>query len=186
MAKALSRKVALSRKGALSRKLPRRTAASAARPAAATYRIGDYPMHYLAAIQRQNQANLGHALRAAGLSVPMWRALAALSAKDDQTIGQIADTTVLDRSSLGRLLEDMAAQGLVERESPPDDRRAVLIRLSVAGRRGFEAALPIALGHYRRLLHGISDADFRTLMRVLRRMKANARMMSDIAILEAE
>jgi DNA-binding MarR family transcriptional regulator len=80
----------------------------------------------------------------------------------------------------------MAAQGLVERESRPDDRRAVLIRLSAAGKRRFEAALPTALEHYRRLLRGISDGDFRALMRLLRRVKANARMMSDIATLEAE
>jgi DNA-binding MarR family transcriptional regulator len=169
-----------------SRKLPRRAASSPARAVTAAYRIGDYPMHYIAAIQRQNQLNLGHTLRSVGLSVPMWRALSALQDKDGQTIGQLADLTVLDRSSLGRLLEDMAAQGLVERQNPPDDRRAVLIRLSAAGKRRFEAALQVMLEHYRRLLRGISDDEFRTLMRLLRRMKANARMMSDVGSLEAE
>jgi DNA-binding MarR family transcriptional regulator len=171
---------------ALSRKLPRRAASSPARAVTTAYRIGDYPMHYIAAIQRQNQLNLGHTLRSVGLSVPLWRALSALQDKDGQTIGQLADLTVLDRSSLGRLLEDMAAQGLVERQNPPDDRRAVLIRLSVVGKRRFEAALPVMLEHYRRLLRGISDDEFRTLMRLLRRMKANARMMSDVGSLEAE
>lgn len=155
-------------------------------PVGKSYRIGDYPMHYIAAIQRQNQLNLGHALRSVEISVPMWRALAALNDKDGQTIGQIAEMTVLDRSSLGRLLEDMAAQGLVERRNPPDDRRAVLIRLSAAGRRRFEAAQPIVLGHYRRLLHGVSERDFRTFMRLLRRLKANTRMMSDLADLNLE
>src|SRR5437899_6257600 len=77
------------------------------------YRIDDYPMHYIAAIQRQNQLNLGRSLRDCGLSVPMWRALSALHRKNGQTIGQIADLAVLDRSSLGRLLEEMADQGLV-------------------------------------------------------------------------
>jgi MarR family transcriptional regulator, organic hydroperoxide resistance regulator len=169
-----------------SRKLPRRATPSSARAVTAAYRIGDYPMHYIAAIQRQNQLNLGHTLRPVGLSVPMWRALSALHDKDGQTIGQLADLTVLDRSSLGRLLEDMAAQGLVERQNPPDDRRAVLIRLSAAGKRRFEVALPVMLEHYRRLLRGVSNDDFRTLMRLLRRMKANARMMSDVGSLEAE
>jgi len=120
------------------------------------------------------------------VSVPMWRALGALYDTDGQTIGQIAEMTVLDRSSLGRLLEEMAAQRLVERESPPDDRRAVLIRLSAAGRRRFEAAQPIVLEHYRRLLHGISGSEFRTLMRLLRQIKANTRIMSDLATLELD
>lgn len=156
-------------------------------PAApAQYRITDYPMHYIAAIQRQNQINLGHSLRSSGLSVPMWRALAALYDQDNQTIGQIAEKAVLDRSSLGRLLEDMAREGLVERESPPDDRRAVLIRLSPAGRKRFEASLPAARRHYRNLLHGFSAEEFATLMRLLRRLKANTRMMSDVATLESD
>jgi DNA-binding MarR family transcriptional regulator len=163
----------------------RRPASAVAAPLLPGYRIGDFPMHYIAAIQRQNQLNLAHALRAVDVSVPMWRALAALHDRDGQTIGQIAEMTVLDRSSLGRLLEEMAAQRLVERESPRDDRRAVLIRLSAGGRRRFEAAQPIVLAHYRRLLHGLSARDYETLMRLLRRIKANTRMMSDIATLEA-
>lgn len=154
------------------RELPR-----ARRPA--EYRITDYPMHYIAAIQRQNQLNLSRSLRAFGLTVPMWRALSALYGRGPQTIGQIADLAVLDRSSLGRLLEDMAEQGLAERESPPDDRRAVLIRLTAAGKRKFETALPVMHEHYRRLLHGFDDEDFASLMRQLRRLKANALMMAE-------
>jgi DNA-binding MarR family transcriptional regulator len=152
----------------------------------AEYRIGDYPMHYIAAIQRQNQINLGRCLRECGLSVPMWRALSALHGKDGQTIGQIADMAVLDRSSLGRLLEDMAEEGLVERENPPDDKRAVLIRLSPAGKKRFDAALPVVMQHYRRLLRGVADDEFQIFMRVLRRLKANARMMSDVTTLETD
>ena len=150
------------------------------------YRITDSPMHYFAAIQRQNQLNLARALRDFGLSVPMWRALAALHQKDRQTIGEIAQLAVLDRSSLGRLLDDMAKEGLVEREKLPDDRRALAIRLSAAGRKTFEASLPLAQRHYRNVLKGVSPEEFETLMRVLRRIKSNARMMSDVADLEIE
>jgi DNA-binding MarR family transcriptional regulator len=174
MSKATARKSARGEATALPRQVPE------------TYRIADYPMHYFAAIQRQSQINLGHALRTHGLSVPMWRALSALHGKDGLTIGQIAEITVLDRSSLGRLLEEMAAAGLVERENVPDDRRAVLIRLSTAGERRFASALPTALEYYRRVLRGVSNAEFKTLMRLLRRIKINVRMMSDVATLEAD
>jgi MarR family transcriptional regulator, organic hydroperoxide resistance regulator len=171
---------------AAARKIVRGEARLPARPLSAQYRIADFPMHYIAAIQRQNQINFGRHLRDCGLSVPMWRALSALHGKDAQTIGQIADLAVLDRSSLGRLLEEMAAEGLVEREDAPDDRRAVLIRLSAAGKRRFEAALPVVREHYRHLLRGFDDNDFETLMQLLRRLKANARMMSDVTTLENE
>jgi DNA-binding MarR family transcriptional regulator len=148
------------------------------------YRITDYPMHYFAAIQRQNQLNLARALREFGLSVPMWRALAALHQKDGQTIGEIAQLSVLDRSSLGRLLDEMAKDGLVEREPLPDDRRALAVRLSAKGRRIFEASLPLAQRHYRNVLKGVSPEEFEILMRLLRRIKANTLMMADMADLD--
>jgi DNA-binding MarR family transcriptional regulator len=93
---------------------------------------------------------------------------------------------VLDRSSLGRLLEDMAELGLIERESPPDDRRAVVIRISEAGRRRFADALPTYRNHVRRLLRGVSEPEFATLMQLLRRLKANTRMMSDLTAPETD
>jgi DNA-binding MarR family transcriptional regulator len=158
---------------------------SAARERAPDYSaVNDHPVHYFAAIARHNQLNLAHVLRPLELSVPQWRVLSALATRDGQTVGQIAEFTVLDRSALGRLLEQMEADGLVERTSAPDDRRAVLIRLSPAGRKRRAAALPMVVKHYRRLLHGVSAAEHRTLMALLRRLKANAMMMSDVSLLD--
>ncbi len=143
-------------------------------------------MHYFAAVQRQNQINLAQVLRPLALSVHAWRVLSALSEKDGQTVGQIAEITVLDRSGLGRLLEQMESEGLVERMTAPDDGRAVLIRLATPGKKRHATALPLVSAHYRRLLRGVTDEDFRTLIRLLRRMKANALMMSDTSIAEFE
>jgi MarR family transcriptional regulator, organic hydroperoxide resistance regulator len=162
------------------------SARAAARRAVETpYRITDYPMHYFAAIQRQNQLNLARALRDIGVSVPMWRALSALRHKDGQTIGELAQLTVLDRSSLGRLLDEMARDRLVEREPLPDDRRALLVSLSAKGHRTFEQALAIARRHYREVYKGITPEEFEMLMRVLQRIKANTRAMADVADLES-
>jgi DNA-binding MarR family transcriptional regulator len=150
------------------------------------YRILDYPMHYFAAVQRQNQINLVQVLRPLGLTAHAWRVLSALYEKDGQTVGQIAEITVLDRSGLGRLLEQMETEGLVERMAAPDDGRAVLIRLAPGGKKRHAATLPVISAHYRRLLRGVTDRDFKTLIQLLRRMKANALMMSDTSIAELE
>ncbi|AMN38830.1 MarR family winged helix-turn-helix transcriptional regulator [Rhodoplanes sp. Z2-YC6860] len=147
--------------------------------------VTDFPMHYFAAIVRQNQLNLTHVLRPFELSVPQWRVLSALAAKDRHTVGQIAEFAVLDRSGLGRLLEQMEMAGLVERTSAPEDRRAVLIRLSPAGKKRRAAAFPLVVAHYRRLLRGISGAEYKALMGLLRRVKANALMMADVSLLES-
>jgi MarR family transcriptional regulator, organic hydroperoxide resistance regulator len=169
-----------------SRRSARRNAGAAPARGTPPYRITDYPLHYFAAIHWQNQINMGRVLRGVGLSVPMWRTLAALAHKDGQTIGEIAQLAVVDRSSLGRLLEDMAEEGLVEREPLADDRRALVIRLSPQGRDAFERALPLLQQHYDRLLKGISGQEFETLMSVLRRIKANARTMADVTDVEPQ
>jgi DNA-binding MarR family transcriptional regulator len=114
----------------------------------------------------------------------MWRALSALRHKDGQTIGELAQLTVLDRSSLGRLLDEMARGRLVEREPLPDDRRALLVSLSTKGRRTFDAALAVAQRHYRDVFKGVTPDEFDTLMRILRQIKTNTRMMADIADLD--
>ena len=148
--------------------------------------VTSHPMHYFAAIVRQNQLNLAHVLRPFELSVPQWRVLSALAAKDGHTVGQIAEFAVLDRSGLGRLLEQMETDGLVERTSAPDDRRAVLIRLSPAGKKRRASAFPVVVAHYRRLLQGVSGPDYKLLMGLLRRMKANALMMAGVSLLESD
>lgn len=173
-------------RGSAAASRPELPAAKAAPLPQQPYRLTDYPMHYFAAIQRQNQLNLARALREFGLTVPMWRALSALHEKDGQTIGEIAQLAVLDRSSLGRLLDDMVKAKLVEREPLPDDRRALMIRLSAQGRKVFAETLPVARHHYRGVLKGVSADEFETLMRVLRRIKTNTRMMADVADLDRD
>jgi DNA-binding MarR family transcriptional regulator len=186
----MTKKPATPAKSAPSADVPARRRATAASLAGARravekpYRITDYPMHYFAAIQRQNQLNLARALRSVGISVPMWRAMAALRQKDGQTIGELAQLTVLDRSSLGRLLDDMARERLVEREPLPDDRRALVVSLSDKGRRTFEVARAVARRHYREAFKGVNKGEFEMLMRVLRQIKANTRRMADLADLD--
>ena len=138
------------------------------------FRIGDWPMHYIHVVQRQMHANLNHTLRRVGINSLTWRVLAALSGRPEQTIGQIAEITVLDRSNLSRLLDMLEAEGLVEKIVAPGDRRASLVCITAAGRHRYQAALPLVLENHRRLLAGIGDDDRRALMRALRRMKANS------------
>jgi DNA-binding MarR family transcriptional regulator len=68
----------------------------------------------------------------------------------------------------------------------PQDRRAVLIRLTSVGRNRFHAALPLVEAHYRRLLRGVMSQDFKTLIRLLRQIQGQRAMMADASDLEPE
>ena len=139
-----------------------------------TFRVTDYPMHYFAAIQRQNQINLSHLLRSLGISPQIWRVLGTLGDGEGRTIGYIADAAVIDRSNLGRILESMAKDGLIDRTPAADDRRVSLTKLTRKGTARYEAAVPLVLAMYRRLLEDIEPKEFEGFMKTLRTLKRNA------------
>lgn len=63
---------------------------------------------------------------------------------------QVSDRVLLSRTRVSRLVDEIAAAGLVRREADPADRRASFVVLTDEGRRRLRAAAPV----YRR---GIRD-----------------------------
>jgi DNA-binding MarR family transcriptional regulator len=58
---------------------------------------------------------------------------------------ELSERVVLSRSRVSRLVDDLEAQGLVERTPDPDDGRATLARLTSAGRSALRQAAPVYL-----------------------------------------
>ncbi|HEV3402574.1 MAG TPA: helix-turn-helix domain-containing protein [Acidimicrobiales bacterium] len=63
---------------------------------------------------------------------------------------ELAARTVLSRTRVSRLVDEMAAAGLVRREPDPDDGRAAFAVLTPAGRRALRRAAPCYLAGIRR------------------------------------
>ncbi len=81
-------------------------------------------------------------------------------------MGALADGLLLSRSGLTRLVDRLAARGLVERHSCPDDRRGTFARLTSAGQELFERARPTHLrGVREHFLGRLDDADLANLAR---------------------
>jgi len=79
-------------------------------------------------------------------------------------MSEIADSVLLSRSGLTRLVDRLEAEGLVERRACPTDRRGAYARLTPAGRERFEAARRTHLdGVRRRFLGRLSEDDLRAL-----------------------
>jgi DNA-binding MarR family transcriptional regulator len=53
------------------------------------------------------------------------------------TMGQLGERVVLSRSRVSRIVDELAAAGLVERETNPRDARSTFATLTTAGRRRF-------------------------------------------------
>jgi DNA-binding MarR family transcriptional regulator len=79
-------------------------------------------------------------LEPSGLRVTQFTLLVALSLSE-QTLSQVAERLVMDRTTLTRNLAPLERDGLVKRERGPD-RRERSLRLTSAGRRALEQTLP--------------------------------------------
>ena len=82
-----------------------------------------------------------------GLPLGSYEVLLLLSEAPEMSLrmGALADGLLLSRSGLTRLVDRLAARGLVERHSCPDDRRGTFARLTPAGLELFEQARPTHL-----------------------------------------
>ena len=61
------------------------------------------------------------------------------------SMGELGGRAVVSRSRVSRVVDQLAAEGLVAREANPDDRRSAYAAITDAGRRRLRAAAPIYL-----------------------------------------
>lgn len=82
--------------------------------------------------------------------------------------GRLVRETHVTSGTMTNRVDRLAARGLVERRRDPDDRRGVLVALTVRGREVVDAALESLLQREEVLLAGLSEAECETLARLLR------------------
>jgi len=90
----------------------------------------------------------------------------------------------VEKTSIVRLLDELAAIGLIERRDDPNDRRANCIWLTEAGERLAEQIEAELIGLRNAVLADVSDADVEAALRVfgaLERAVAEAREQGDCA-----
>ena len=80
-----------------------------------------------------------------GVTLPMYRVMAALWETGDQRLGDLAVMTTIEISTLSRLVGEMKRRGLVTRARLKDNGRTVAINLTPKGRTLVEELIPIAI-----------------------------------------
>jgi MarR family transcriptional regulator, organic hydroperoxide resistance regulator len=115
-----------------------------------------------------------------GLTLPMYRVLAALVEVADQKLGDLSEMTTVDLSTMSRLIGSMVKMGLVSRVRLPTDERTVRINLTPKGTQ-LAARLMREAQHYEEV--AISSLDASTVVK----MKADLiRIYAALDVLEGE
>ncbi len=123
-----------------------------------------------AAVVRSIEADLA---RAGAVDLSWYDVLLELNAAPDRRLRmqELAGRTVLSRTRVSRLVDELAGRGYVERRPDPSDRRAAFAVLTAEGREALRRAAPVYLeGIERHFLAHLSGRERAVLITGLERV----------------
>jgi len=121
----------------------------------------------------------GAEIEAHGITLPMWRVIAALHHKSGQRVGELAEMTSIEVSTLSRLLGSMERKELVLRQRSREDARTVLVELTEKGARLTCQIIPRALLYQEMALKDFTPAEIETIKALLIRIFKNINILSE-------
>ena len=105
-----------------------------------------------------------------GLSIPEWRILANLGRFGPLYAGELAARSSMDKPKVTRALQRLESAGIVQRAVDAEDRRQVRLALTRRGRAMFREIAALALDWEKQFLSPLSEAERKTLDRVLTKL----------------
>ena len=114
-----------------------------------------------------------------GMTLPMWRVMVALWENGDQRLGDIAEHTSIDISTLSRLLGTLQRKQFIVRRRSGKDGRALSVNLTQKGRAMTERILPIALHYEEVATRGMKQSDQQRLKKMLIKLFSNMHVFDE-------
>ncbi len=108
--------------------------------------------------------------RATGLPLSWYDVLLELNAPQRLRMSDLSERVVLSRTRVSRLITELEAQGLVRRESNPDDGRSAFVSITDSGRQRLLEAAPRYLSGIEERLTAVSTDDLNTLTVILHKV----------------
>lgn len=97
------------------------------------------------------------------LTLPMYRVLASLRERPGQKLSDLAETTVVELSTMSRMIGTLVSAGLVTRERLPNNERTVSICLTEEGARIADLLIKEAIHYEEVAVRSLAKADVEKL-----------------------
>jgi homoprotocatechuate degradation regulator HpaR len=114
-----------------------------------------------------------------GVTEQQWRVIRALVEPETADIGTLAEQCCILPASLTRIVDTLEAKKLVARRAHPADQRRVVVEITAAGRKLFQAVAPHSEAHYREIAALVGaerlDAFYALLDELLGRLEPDKR-----------
>ena len=111
-----------------------------------------------------------------GATLPQFDLLAQLDREPDGLrLGEISKRTMVTNGNITGLVERLEADGLLYRETPGDDRRVTVARLTDAGRRAFAEMAAVHETWLREMMADVDHGTFSVLARNIDQIQLSVR-----------
>ncbi len=135
--------------------------------------IEGHAFYWMTIATNLRNSTLSRALAPLGCTVPQWRIMNMLRQRPGMSIGQLAEQTVVDRTTLTRTIDGLEKNGLVSRDVRPENRRILALRLTREGHALYEQLLPIVAGINEQALEGIDRGEVSEALDTIRKIISN-------------
>ena len=123
---------------------------------------------------RASHTRTAETLNSIGLTPALFAVLNVLGAREGAIQQQLSSDMGIDPSAMVKLINELESAGLAERRRRPGDRRAWEVSITPKGRRTLERAKRSAMEVEDEVLGGLTSADRRQLLMLLRQALVSA------------
>ena len=139
-------------------------------PANDEFLLEHSPFFRLTHAESLYQKRMAEHLKAVGMDIPRWRILMILHEKSPSTISEIAERALMNLSTLTRVAQRLARDGLVKLASNQQDARSTDVHITPEGDAAVEKIRAVASRTFRRATEDFSSADLERLNLLLTRL----------------
>ncbi|MGA0603081.1 MarR family winged helix-turn-helix transcriptional regulator [Caulobacter sp. KR2-114] len=155
--------------------------AAGASPQGFPYADGDYLFHLLVAISRYRDDDLETAVKPLGLTLSHYRAMVVIAHFAPCTMGELADFSMVDRTTLTRTIDHLVARGLVDRCHSQADRRQLCLTLTETGWSSYLMAQEVVRSRNDALLAKLPAQQMRAMIRAQQALVASWDLDKELA-----
>ena len=142
-------------------------------PGTPAFQVRKYPFYLLNRLVGLYNKVIERELRAIGLEIPAWRVLMILGEKDPSGTRDISGAAMIPISTMTRIIQRMAAAGLVTTAASAADARVTLVSLTPLGQERLAQARRATAPVYARVIRGLDRDEFEKLLSLLERLHDN-------------
>jgi len=108
-----------------------------------------------------------------GMNEQQWRVIRALVETTAVEVAELAKRSYILSPSLSRILQNLEARGLINRNAVQSDQRRALISISAKGRQLFDTIAPHSEAHYAKITDGFGEERLTQLYELLGDLRAS-------------